>query len=129
MSTALVALVLLPMALTLVVALSLLIAQPLLRPAISAIERARLRRPVARGLGPARGTGGGSAARLRGGVLSDDRPSRPEGGGRGQQAPCRVAVAPVGGGGRIAAAARSAPRARQGRPFSRPPRGDAARTP
>src|SRR4029450_4433272 len=48
MSTALVALVLLPMALTLVVGLSFLIAQPLLRPALSAIERARPRRPVAR---------------------------------------------------------------------------------
>jgi hypothetical protein len=48
MSTALVALVLLPMALTLVVGLSFLIAQPLLRPALSAIERARLRRAVAR---------------------------------------------------------------------------------
>ena len=46
MSTALVALVLLPMALTLVVGLSFLIAQPLLRPALSAIERARLRRAV-----------------------------------------------------------------------------------
>src|SRR5262249_59162389 len=48
MSTALVALVLLPMALTLVVGLSLLIAQPLLRPILSAVERARLRRAVGR---------------------------------------------------------------------------------
>ena len=48
MSTALVALVLLPMALTLVVGLSLLIAQPLLRPALSTIERGRLRRAAAR---------------------------------------------------------------------------------
>ena len=39
MSTALVALVLLPMALTLVVGLSLLIAQPLLRPILSTVER------------------------------------------------------------------------------------------
>src|SRR5262249_25623991 len=48
MSTALVALVLLPMALTLVVGLSLLIAQPLLRPLLSAVERMRLRRAVGR---------------------------------------------------------------------------------
>src|SRR5262249_32104189 len=48
MSTALVALVLLPMALTLVVGLSLLIAQPLLRPLLSAVERMRLRRAIGR---------------------------------------------------------------------------------
>ncbi len=48
MSTALVALVLLPMALTLVVGLSLLIAQPLLRPILSTVERMRLRRAIGR---------------------------------------------------------------------------------
>ena len=48
MSTALVALVLLPLALALVVGLVVLLAQPLLSPVLKSIERARFNRCVAR---------------------------------------------------------------------------------
>jgi hypothetical protein len=48
MSTAIVALVLVPIALALVTGLLLLLARPLIIPAVAAVERARLRRCVAR---------------------------------------------------------------------------------
>ena len=131
MSTALVALVLLPMALTLVVGLSLLIAQPLLRPALSSIERARLRRAVARvARGDAALRGRQVEAALReyeaGFCLMIVRadPKVADEVNRHHVGLLSRLLAVADG---SPAAARPAPRPGQGRPPARPPRGDAAR--